>query len=631
MSSTSRFQFKFFDFLSDGMSLLVQGSKTKRSNFGAIVSIIITLSFSYISWYFGIELIQKKKVIHYVSAEEDDISTKHYFSTSEFFFNIAVTDIWENVLNDYDKYLTVRASNYNYNRTAEKESIWNITKEEYKLITCIGHPTFKGSQSYFSTFNQDAMRCLEPGKKLTLGGLFNEKEVYYLRLEVTFCNNSTSTTTCISQEEQIMEFVSRPKYISINMMNSKVASSNLDDPIQLFFKTPYFTIDSSLSKSVVITYNNIRVSTDYGWFFESKEDKYGLEFSKYETDLFLKTSVNPYLIDLAVYATNTTTLHQRSYLKLQELVAQLCGIFKVMYFVGNFILSKVSSKLIDIDVINQIYEVKDDEIENASTLTSTIKPKSNNNLVNININEFNVGSYEDSPREIPISNRAFFSEEKKPSNHPKCKVGNAMSKEIVAQNISWDATKIKMMNRLKTALESGGHTRNELEIPKQLQEDHLKVLTKLEYKHKKFQMSDLDIILSFLCPCSCRSRRFSKLDSYYAKCLNEAKNYFSFEYIIKKIREVDYIKYLQYNEAQIHSFDFLKKLEMAMDNNNLNKLPSPQSSKVKRLSSFTQTFKNEIKHYDNIHKIDRIKRYYQGLHEYSDIDIKLKQILELKV
>lgn len=112
----------------------------------------------------------------------------------------------------------------------------------------------------------------------------------------------------------------------------------------------------------------------------------------------------------------------------------------------------------------------------------------------------------------------------------------------------------------------------------------------------------------------CKSKRHLYKDHQYESCVNEVNNYTNLNYIVKKIKELDYVKAVIFNREQTLSFDFFHKPMIAEKNKKINKII------------------NQI-HYDqfdmpNEEKLEHIKTYYKNLHP-DRIDNYDNKILEL--
>lgn len=105
-------------------------------------------------------------------------------------------------------------------------------------------------------------------------------------------------------------------------------------------------------------------------------------------------------------------------------------------------------------------------------------------------------------------------------------------------------------------------------------------------------------------------------DFQYDKCLKEVNEFTNLNYIVKKLKDLDYVKAIIFNREQFLSFDFFNKPLIA-DN----------SMKVNRVI-------NQI-HYDQFdmscdQKLDLVKKYYHNINpeKISNNDLKILEFID---
>lgn len=116
----------------------------------------------------------------------------------------------------------------------------------------------------------------------------------------------------------------------------------------------------------------------------------------------------------------------------------------------------------------------------------------------------------------------------------------------------------------------------------------------------------------------CKSKRYLYKDHQYESCLKEVNEFTNLNYIIKKIKELDYVKAVVFNREQSLSFDFFHKPLIAEKNKKINKII------------------NQI-HYDQFdmssdEKLELIKEYYKNVNPdcIENHDIKILELIDME-
>lgn len=611
---TQKSVFKRLDFLSNGVQLMIDGYKHKQSNIGAAFTILLAFFSIYISIYFGKEIFERKKVNYYISSLAEDTSPKHVYSVKDFYIIFGFINVNDQIVSGMSDVISVNVSNYNYISSADQSSFWKINRTSYELGPCEKETT----ERIIKKLQTDTLTCIKQGANVTLGGLYNENEVNFLRLEIKLCRNDTHNSACLPVEKQLSVLQENPIYLALGLKNSVIYPDNIYNPIQDSFQSPFYSIDATLSKIVKITYTNLIVRTDYGWFFENKLDSVGLALSEIETDLFTRSDSNDYFLDLAIYSNNLFTVHNRSYLKIQELIANLGAVIKLVYFAGNLLIGKVSSKLVHIDIMNQIFELYDLNLYKRSS--KTIKQPELLRNVEIHKNIQHLIYSDTSKRSLKKEDSIEKNDEVKAYNSWNGGIASTMRKIPDTNKILGAAQDIHPFSP---------HIKKQSEVSFNIGEIEMETSSCVNVKHKStFYMSDILIILSFLIPCKLKAMGTLGLkNSYYARCLTETEKYFDFEYIVKKLREIEYIKYLQFNEVQLHCFDYFKKIEMEPFPEDDE--PDSAESKQRRSSSFTNAFRSsKVMQSKKVEMGKRIDSFFSVKSPPTEVDLKIQGLVD---
>lgn len=135
----------------------------------------------------------------------------------------------------------------------------------------------------------------------------------------------------------------------------------------------------------------------------------------------------------------------------------------------------------------------------------------------------------------------------------------------------------------------------------------------------RIQYSSMMLLGSIFCRFEkCKSKKYLYKDHQYESCLKEVNEFTNLNYIIKKIKELDYVKAVVFNREQSLSFDFFHKPLIAEKNKKVNKII------------------NQI-HYDQFdmssdEKLGLIKEYYKNVNPdcIDSHDVKILELIDME-
>lgn len=116
----------------------------------------------------------------------------------------------------------------------------------------------------------------------------------------------------------------------------------------------------------------------------------------------------------------------------------------------------------------------------------------------------------------------------------------------------------------------------------------------------------------------CKSKKCTYQDEQYKIGEKDVINYTNLNFIIKKIKEVDYIKAIIFNRTQTIAFNFFHKPLINESNLNVNKIMNTIHNDQFKLTS------------DN--KLDLIKNYFREINSDSinDYDAKILDLIDIE-
>ena len=261
-----------------------KGDKRYKTLMGGILSLIsLIISFAFIS-YFLYRLIYKEDASIMLSSERDSTINITYSYKLPFMFRLS--DSYSIALNQQNLYNISLLVWYSYIDNKTNQLIQNYDKIIVEKCKIDKH--FNEYKNYFNKI-PDLESYFCPRERLnnqSLYGIYGDHKpfIYYV-FYFTKCNNLTNNNLCLSNEE--MNKILSNAYLDLKFLSYSVNSFHQKNTKIPVIISQRFTISSTIYESISILFNKIKVITDNGLLFESKniENYHQFEISRIHIDL----------------------------------------------------------------------------------------------------------------------------------------------------------------------------------------------------------------------------------------------------------------------------------------------------------------------------------------------------------
>lgn len=363
----------FIDICSSGPSLKIKGNSKNKSALGGIISAIISILLVFLTIYFGIDIVQKKKPNVIISDISGEPATYFSFTNKDLILGWKVTDDNINTLY-YSEYLDINVINFRAKTNEEDDSNnpWIYTTVSYSddYVTCNNIKEAEGiaSVGLLSTYN--CARSLD----LTLGGYYNNDKYNYLSISVAPCKNSEAKIKNCRSPDEIREFVDQGIFFILYFPHSSINPKNFESPV----KMTYTPLILGLSNNLIVEYSIydkiLEISTDSGFLLE--DTKTLRTFTKgRESNTYQSRTENKNYLSVIKYILSDKLVYNRSYTKIQNVAASVGGLFKILWSFGILIMHSISQKGINVEIMNGIYDFADCNHEEGNTRKDIISKK----------------------------------------------------------------------------------------------------------------------------------------------------------------------------------------------------------------------------------------------------------------
>lgn len=348
------------DFLSEGPGLYINRHKAKKTISGSIISIIVLLLIVWYSFSQGKELYEKK---YPLVIEREYIPEEIYFhnlSSSNSFIMYSVSDLDNNFILNIDQVLDIRIYEFIYKVEDNKQ----VSTVNY-INKTICNKTNKNPINYFSNTQLENSYCLTD-YNISLGGSWDDVSFTTIVFEIDLCQNKSSSSssslsskTCLSYEEQVL-FLEK-KVFNFYIQSNKINTKDYLNPILTTINNVYFIFDVNQFKYNEIYYKTAAILSTNGWLFDNIITEYGIyyDYTHIDNSVILDRTTDKSISKTNIFISRKQRIFERKYISLMDIVSNLGGVIEIIIIIARILTSTISKKMINIDLMNRIFEFND--------------------------------------------------------------------------------------------------------------------------------------------------------------------------------------------------------------------------------------------------------------------------------
>jgi hypothetical protein len=484
---------KFCDIFGNNIELNIKQKATATTIFGGILAIITAGLILGAIWSMGNDIVYRKQP--QTNFEEILFQERptYYLNKTNFPLSFCFQD-YDTLTYDIPKYfrfeiMTVKTFNTNSTTVSYNH--------EYEYCTYDHFPNL--DKDYLENAGITKYFCLKD-QNVPIGGYWDGEFTVYALLRLRLCNNETDGGTCAPRQE-IEDFInSRPISFSFYFQNSIINPNDFSTPIQYYISLIYKNIRLSSSKIYDMFIGEQVITTDSGFMFEEviKSSAYYFDSSDYDDSDSLVES----LMDINLYVSNRKPIINRTYLKVQTILANVGGLAKALMLLGYCLSFYTSRFKLNKTILNKIIEFDIEKELDA-------KPEQSRKLMDFT---------------------------------PKNKL-ELMNES--GRNIKTNVQRIQVHR---------------------IQDESKIILESMDRRKlkKKFKLRFFSVILKPC--CSCFAKPLTRLKySLYNKALKILISYLDISNIVHRFEEFEKLKLILFNEEQLAMFEFISKDFCSLD------------------------------------------------------------------
>lgn len=585
---------KNFDLIGPELKISINGDARLKTKVGGLLT-ILWIALSILAFCaFGRDILEKKNPQIQLNTKVNADRTFNY-NSNNFTIMFAITD---NVnllpIKDIEKkmrlYFNVRNTNATKSVNSSETTLIDVNHD---LIPCNSSIVLPGAQNNLLV-DVSNYWCVPPNLKYKLVNGLGEGTSQWFRIQMEICVNSTKNNNgCLPLEKIYKEFTT----INVHYVISNIIIDGYDylNPGKENYISGLIKGGSNTWSRNIYWFKGVYYNTDESWILESNRLQTYFQNSLIEAQLYSQPNTNVFFSHL-ISIVQLGDYYNRNYIKIQGVFAYIGGFISFFKLCFGVIDEMINEKNINLIFENLIFrkpklaEEKEKISNNKNDLSPNIaKRYTLKNRSEINFNQMNILNSENAkfghlyPFHENIQIKVESSNKNKlDSNvinkYPKNSESNS-DKEI-HNSIHDSQKKINNLNENNIKILNKNHpvvneSKKNLEL--------IKVVSIKEFK-KELNLSLWKYIFPFLIKKNSEEKKIYD----YLKFMNKLrKRYFSFEKIIKTVKNFKILKYFILNPTQSFLFKFsdinlIRKHKEAENLNNNNRFEENKVNEIYR-------------------------------------------------
>jgi hypothetical protein len=321
-------QFLLIDIFGSKARFSINGHKTYQTVFGAFITIISYIVIFIFFFIFSKEMIYHRKP-NIITSELIDSSPIHFIISDEFVWAFSLqhsnySSFIDETVYNVDAFVAI--SNVFENGTVKETRIFLDT------VKCSNY-SFKSIPEYFYGLNINNLYCVNL-TGITLRGVYMEDKWTTINFQFKKCVNSTSNNNKCRSADEITEILNGG-YMGIFTTDYQILPNNYKQPAQIYGKNIFTTFSVKQYTDFWVYFQIKQINTDKGILFDSIVSESVLTYEyTYENKDYRESN-----IFLTVYLRESTNrkVLDRTYSKFQDIAANVGGIIKVIFIIGEII------------------------------------------------------------------------------------------------------------------------------------------------------------------------------------------------------------------------------------------------------------------------------------------------------
>ena len=350
------------DHFSFSFSINFLGKKESHTLIGMLCSFLLNIGCAAMFIIYILELFDHSKPNVNYSKIHKQKTTNMTLNTRDLLYTIGFRDKYYQILQDptiaslhpiYERFFSYDNGSFIYDPI--ELDVVNCT-EFLPLFIQLGLEVEYYTNGVMNYFCFNSSQLNEP---VILGGKYGSEFYGNLKITAQKCIDSQENRDkgIICKEENIVNDAVQDAWIEITYASAFIDSDNYTHPIQYILDGYYTRLDSSVNKMLYTYFNLVNFYSENNIIFDY-EKRYQAIKEDYET-----TDINIHNEDGSVFTVYicpsfTVENYKRTYTKIQEIVANVGGLYRCIFIVGYVLLSFYQSEYFNVKIMNYFIKTK---------------------------------------------------------------------------------------------------------------------------------------------------------------------------------------------------------------------------------------------------------------------------------
>lgn len=353
--------FEVLDLYASTPHVYIHQQKYFSTKYGILMGALSIIVMLILSGYFVLQIFLRQNLSVIFN---QDSSIPPVVNISNFPLVVGLIDDYGNPLPQAERTFRVEAKFWTFytsvNETGEK--IFGTSIIDIPIEKCNISKHFGEYQDYFDdgVFLSNSY-CINPGQNnLTLYGAYGDLNNGFSFFDIKFkqCVNNSKTTNCLDQ--QSIDYSLSSTYLILQYMDFDIDHQNPSNPALPIKKSDGIALSINLFKRIYDYKKQIIYDTDFGYVFEDIRSRNFFQEDRQETTYDVKkvggsdTDTFGYL---TLLTSKKTDRYRRTYLKFQQLAANIGGVIKGVMIIGQILVLIYTRKLMTLSLIESLFTI----------------------------------------------------------------------------------------------------------------------------------------------------------------------------------------------------------------------------------------------------------------------------------
>lgn len=310
----------------------VMNRKKFNTIYGFLMSIIICGGIIYSVCHFGSEILYKVTPRVVMTTYNDANPSRINLTDTDFIIALGLQKPFTSFFIDETIYELTATHNV-VRKTNDGKTI--LVRNNLDIIRC-SDKNITLLPAYFLEYDLNNLYCLKNASDLFIEGDFAKANSTHLDFSFAPCKNSTENSYHCKSSENIREYLDRG-YMSVFLSDITIEPTNYIHPGSVYGKHIYQSFSMWFFREFSLHLKKIQVISETGWLMEEKNLKNYFSFD-FEKETWDYRDTTESFFKFKIQCSLNRLVYERSYIKIQEIAANLGGIIKFLLICGEILI-----------------------------------------------------------------------------------------------------------------------------------------------------------------------------------------------------------------------------------------------------------------------------------------------------